>query len=79
MLLVVSQEAEKISVTDNYICKRINVESSCCGSVVINTTSIHEDVSLIPGLALWVRIQQCHELWCRLQTWLRSGIAVAVA
>ena len=37
---------------------------------------------------LWVRslaslsglkIQRCHELWCRLLVWLRSGIAVAVA
>ena len=25
-----------------------------------------------------VRIQRCHELWCRSQVWLRSGIAVAV-
>ena len=23
-----------------------------------------------------LRIQCCHELWCRLQTWLRSGVAV---
>uniref|UniRef100_A0A4X1TPW1 Uncharacterized protein n=1 Tax=Sus scrofa TaxID=9823 RepID=A0A4X1TPW1_PIG len=22
--------------------------------------------------------QSCRELWCRLQTWLRSGVAVAV-
>ena len=27
----------------------------------------------IPGLAQWVR------LWCRLQRWLGSGVAVAVA
>ena len=26
-----------------------------------------------------LRIQCCRELWCRLQTWLRSRIAVAVA
>ena len=25
-----------------------------------------------------LRIQCCHELWCRSQTWLRSSIAVAV-
>ena len=24
-----------------------------------------------------LRIQHCHELWCRLQTLLRSGVAVA--
>ena len=29
-------------------------ESSHCGSVVMNPTSIHEDVGLIPGLAQWV-------------------------
>ena len=26
-----------------------------------------------------VRIRRCCELWCRSQTWLRSGVAVAVA
>ena len=25
-----------------------------------------------------LRIQHCHELWCRSQMWLRSRIAVAV-
>jgi len=25
-----------------------------------------------------LRIQYCHELWCRVQTWLRSHVAVAV-
>ena len=26
-----------------------------------------------------LKILHCHELWCRLQTWLGSGVAVAVA
>ena len=26
-----------------------------------------------------LRIQHCSELWCRLQTWLGSGVAMAVA
>ena len=26
-----------------------------------------------------LKIQHCHELWYRLQTWLGSGIAVALA
>ena len=26
-----------------------------------------------------LRIRRCHELWCRSQTWLRPGVAVAVA
>ena len=31
------------------------VRSSYCGSVVMNLTSIHEDVSLIPGPTQWVK------------------------
>ena len=45
---------------------------------VKNPTSIHEDAGLIPGLALLVKDQCCHELWCRSQTRLGSGVAVAV-
>ena len=32
-------------------------------------------LALLGGL----RIQSCHKQWHRLQTWLRSGVAVAVA
>ena len=32
----------------------------------------------IPGLAQWLRILRHCELWCRLQTQLGPGVAVAV-
>ena len=42
-----------------------------------NPTSIHEDVGSIPGLTQ-LRIWRCCELWCRMQMWLGSRVAVAV-
>ena len=42
------------------------------------SNTIHGDAGLIPGLSQWVKIWCCGELWCRSQTQLRSGIAVAV-
>ena len=36
------------------IINKKNLGSSCCGLVVINPTSIHDDVGLIPGLVQWV-------------------------
>ena len=45
---------------------------------LMNLTNIHEDLGLIPGLAQLVEDWHCHELWCRSNMWLGSGIAVAV-
>ena len=43
-----------------------------------NLTSVLGDTGLIPVLAQWVENLARCELWCRLQTWLGSGVAVAV-
>ena len=56
-----------------------SIRSSCCGAVEMNLTSIREDAGLIPSLASWEGIWHCHDLWCRSQVQLGSGIAVAVA
>ena len=43
-----------------------------------NPTRNHEVVGSIPALAQWVN-DPVNPLWCRLQTWLRSCVAVALA
>ena len=35
--------------------EKVMAGSSCYGSLVKNSTSIHEDAGLIPGLAQWVK------------------------
>ena len=53
--------------------------TSRCGSEKTNPTRKHEVAGSIPGLAQWLRIQRCHELWCRSQMRLNSHVVVAVA
>ena len=42
---------------------------------IMSPTSIHEDSGSILALLSGLRMQCCHELWCRSQTQLRFGVA----
>ena len=53
-------------------------QSSCCGSVETNLTSIHENAVWSLASFIGLRIQHCCELWCRFQRQLGSCVAVAV-
>ena len=67
------------AVREEAVAERGESWCSPCGSVVTNPTSIHATrvwfLSLLSGL----RIRLCHELWCSLQMWLGSDLAMAVA
>ena len=46
--------------------EKASLGSSHYGSVVMNLTSILEDMDLIPGLTQWVKDLALLWLWCRL-------------
>ena len=62
-------------LTGLVICKR----SSHCGTLEMNPTSNHVISGSIPGLAQWLKIRYCNELWCMSQMWLKSSVGVAIA
>ena len=54
------KEEVNIVLRNTYICYLaifVNIISwkFCCGSAVVNLTSIHEDMDLIPDLTQWVK------------------------
>ena len=44
-----------IYTTDKNCWSQDQRRSSCCGSGIMNPTSIHEDARSVPGLAQWVK------------------------
>ena len=67
-----------LSIVQEKLLTKSNTWSSHDGSVEMNPTSIHEDMGLIPGLAH--QVKDLALLWagCRLQTQLRSHVAMAM-
>ena len=61
-----------VMVVATYRYKFVAFGSSCCGSAETNLTSISKGLVSMPGLAQWLSIQHCRELW------LGFGFAVAV-
>ena len=58
--------------------KKALIGVSVVVQLLMNPTRNHEVVVRSLASLRRLRIRLCHELWCRSQTWLRSGIAVAV-
>ena len=59
--------------------KTVAFGSSCCGAAETNLSSIHEEEGSIPDLTQPAGDLDRPELWCGLQTQLKSCVAVAVA
>ena len=65
-----------------YFGKMHNIKLTILGAFppwLTNPTCTRGDVRSTPGLAQWLKIRHSSELWCRSQTWLSSGVAVAAA
>uniref|UniRef100_A0A4X1SM00 KRAB domain-containing protein n=1 Tax=Sus scrofa TaxID=9823 RepID=A0A4X1SM00_PIG len=54
-LLFISSSLAIFIYSSSFVVKSLRFWSFCCGSGVMNLTSIHEDVGLISGLTHWVK------------------------
>ena len=57
---------------------KIHVGVPVVAQWLTNPTRNHEVAGSIPGLTQWVKDLALHELWCRSQMQLGSGVAVAL-
>ena len=55
------------------------LRSSGSGAAETNLTRNNEVAVRFLALLSGLRLRCCRELWCRLQMWLGSGVAMAVA
>ena len=72
------RDEQKIRAEHLELSKNVHGLGSSHHGSAVNPTRIHEDSGSIPDLAQWVKDPALRELWCRSQTRLRSGVAVAV-
>ena len=68
----------KNSRYNSHIVLKLHSWSSRRGRAEMNPTRNNEVAGSIPGLLSGLRIWHYCELWCRLQMWLRSGVAMAL-
>ena len=63
----------------NLLVDKIKIQQfwiSCCGSVVMNPTCIHEDAGLVPGLTEWVKDTALQ--WATYSVGQRCGLELAL-
>ena len=73
-----AKNSKGLSGTPCFTNARSKSGSSRHGSAETNLTRNHEVEGSIQGLSQWVKNLALLWLWCRSQTQLRSGVAVAV-
>ena len=59
--------------------KKLSYGVPVVAAVEMNPTRNHEVAGSILASLNGLKIRRCREVWCRSQTWLKSGVAMAVA